>query len=61
VGADINVWMWIAGQLIVGAAIWGGIRADIRSMHVTMEHLEKTANDAHVRIDRILERARDGH
>lgn len=48
--------MWLAGQIIVGAAIWGGIRADIRAMHSRLEHNEKSLTEAHSRIDRILER-----
>ena len=55
-GSDINIWMWVAGQLIAGAAIWGGIRADIRGMHIRLEHAEKSAEEAHNRIDRMLER-----
>ena len=54
--ADINIWMWVASQLIAGAAIWGGIRVDIRAMHSRIERAEKSAEDAHSRIDRILER-----
>jgi hypothetical protein len=56
----IDVWMWIGGQLIAGAAIWGGIRADIRAMHTRIEDAKKTATEAHNRIDRILERG-GGH
>jgi hypothetical protein len=52
---DINIWMWVAGQVIAGAAIWGGIRADIKGMHIRIEHAEKSAVEAHSRIDRILE------
>lgn len=55
-GNGIDVWMWVAGQIIVGAAIWGGIRADIRGMHMRIEHAEKAATEAHNRIDRLLER-----
>jgi hypothetical protein len=54
--ANLDIWTWLAGQLIVGAAIWGGIRADIRSIHTRLEHAEKSAEEAHNRIDRILER-----
>ena len=56
----MSVWMWLAGQLIAGAAIWGGIRADIKSMHIRLEHAEKSALDAHNRIDRMLERGNNG-
>ncbi|WP_176754627.1 hypothetical protein [Nitrosospira sp. Nl5] len=53
---DANVVMWVAGQLIVAAAIYGGIRADIRSIHQRIEHAEKSLVEAHTRIDRMLER-----
>jgi hypothetical protein len=49
---------WLIGQVLVGAAIWGGIRADIRGMHMRMEHAEKSTAEAHQRIDKILERGR---
>lgn len=55
---DATILMWLAGQIIVGAAIWGGIRADIRSMHARLEHAEKSMTEAHTRIDRLLERAK---
>lgn len=53
---DASVITWIAGQLIVAAAIYGGIRADIRGIHQRIEHAEKSLVEAHTRIDRILER-----
>ncbi len=51
-----DILIWLGSQLIVGAAIWGGIRMDIRNMHRQIEQVHKTASDAHNRIDRILER-----
>jgi hypothetical protein len=57
--SDPNILLWLAGQLLVGAAIWGGIRADIRGMHARLEHTEKNVTEAHSRIDRLLlERAK---
>ena len=53
---ETQIFLWLAGQVIVGAAIWGGIRADIRGMHFRMEHAEKSMQEAHQRIDKILER-----
>ena len=32
---------WIIGQLIVAAAIWGAIRADIKNIHERMRRLEE--------------------
>lgn len=37
---DNSVLMWIAGQIIVAAAIWGGIRADISNMHKRIDRFE---------------------
>ena len=59
--------MWAAGQLVVAGAIWGGIKSDIRAIHMEIrtKHeasmqrhaaTESSANEAHARIDRLLER-----
>lgn len=53
---DSNLIAWIVGQIVVAAAIWGGIRADIRSIHSRVERVEKTASDAHERLDRHIDR-----
>lgn len=53
---EANIFLWLAGQLIVGAAIWGGIRADIRGMHLRIEQTERSMRDAHSRIDNFIER-----
>lgn len=53
-----EVWEWLAGQIIVGAAIWGGIRADIRGIHHRQDQLGKSITEAHQRIDRLLEKGR---
>jgi hypothetical protein len=54
--SESQIIIWIIGQIVVGAAIYGGIRADIRGMHLRLEHSEKSLSDAHERIDRMLER-----
>lgn len=51
-----NVLLWLAGQVVVGAAIWGGIRSDIKSIHERITETKKATDQAHERIDRILER-----
>lgn len=51
-----DIVQWLVGQIIVAAAIWGGLRADIKSIHSRLDHLERTANDAHSRLDNHLER-----
>lgn len=48
---ELELIMWLGGQLIVAAAIWGGIRSDIKNMHVTIEALKKSVHDAHKRLD----------
>ncbi len=53
---DIDLAMWIGGHLVVAAAIWGGIRADIKSMHTRIEGVEKSASDAHRRLDTHIDR-----
>ena len=56
--ANLNVLLWFVGQIIVGAAIWGGIRVDIKNIHQRMTDLKDVADEAHKRIDRILEERR---
>ncbi len=51
-----DIVMWLVGQIVVAAAIWGGVRADISNIHSRLDHIEKAANDAHSRIDNHLER-----
>ena len=48
--------MWVFGQICAAAVVYGGIRADIAAQRARIEHAEKSVNEAHVRIDRILER-----
>lgn len=47
---------WLVGQIVVGAAIWGGIRADMRGMLARVEAAQKSADAAHERLDRHLEK-----
>jgi len=55
-----EVVLWVFGQLVVAAAIWGGIRADIKAIHGRIEQAEESALNAHLRIDRILDNCRYG-
>jgi len=52
---DDHTLLWIVGQLVSAAAIYGGIRADIKSMHARIDALQKLACDAHSRLDNHLE------
>jgi len=51
-----EIYLWIAGQLIMAAAIWGGIRIDIKNIHKNIEKLDSVVGEAHSRIDRLYER-----
>lgn len=48
----------IASTLIVAGAIYGGIRADIRSMHERISAAANAAAAAHARIDAHLEKCK---
>lgn len=50
--------LWFAGQLVVGAAIWGGIRMDIKNLHKRVDCVDEGNHNAHKRIDDILSRAK---
>ncbi len=49
-----EVVLFILGQLVVGAAIWGGIRAEIKNMHERIKSANDRVDYAHERIDTIL-------
>jgi hypothetical protein len=53
---DNNVLLFLFGQIITGAAIWGAIRADIRNMVTRMNDIKDAADHAHRRIDDLLSR-----
>lgn len=42
----------IVTGLILAGAVYGGIRSDIKSMHEHLQRVEKSADQAHERIDR---------
>jgi len=48
----------IASTLIVAGAIYGGIRADIRSMHERISSAAESAAAAHARLDAHLEKSK---
>ncbi|MQY50826.1 hypothetical protein [Rhodocyclus gracilis] len=45
--------MKIAGLLITGGAIYGGIRADLRAMHERISDVKESAALAHRRLDQL--------
>lgn len=44
----------IGGQLIAAGAIYGGIRADLRSHQERLAAVEKDTERAHARVDQLL-------
>jgi hypothetical protein len=55
---DTNLLIWLGSQLTLVAAVYGGIRADIRGMHLRLNEIHDSANHAHERIDRILHKSK---
>lgn len=51
-----EILVWVAGQFITAAAIWGGIRADIKNLHSRVDGVEIAVRNAHIRLDNHLER-----
>lgn len=51
---DTNLLIWLGSQLALCAAVYGGIRADIKNMHLRLNEIHDSANHAHERIDRML-------
>lgn len=49
-----EVILFLLAQLGTAAAIWGGIRADIRNMKEQIRAAGEVAGDAHDRIDSIM-------
>ena len=51
-----NILLFLFGQLVTAAAIWGGIRVEIKNLHSRIDGVLKVADEAHQRIDRHLEK-----
>ena len=46
--------MVLVGQVFTAGAVYGGIRSDIRHSHAKAEAAQKSADQAHQRIDDVL-------
>ena len=44
----------LGSQVLVAAAVFGGIRADLRNMHNQIRNIDGDVTNAHNRIDGIL-------
>lgn len=42
--------------LVAGGAVYGGIRADIKAMHERISAAQRAADEAHRRLDTIIDR-----
>lgn len=42
--------------LVAAGAVYGGIRADIKAMHERISAAQRAANEAHRRLDTIIDR-----
>jgi len=51
---NIDVLVWLFGQVVIAAAVFGGIRMDLKNIHRSIAKLDNDVNDAHKRIDGIL-------
>ncbi|MGP1665727.1 MAG: hypothetical protein ACTS5I_07445 [Rhodanobacter sp.] len=51
---DNSILLFLFGQIVTGAAIWGAIRSDIRNMVIRMNDIKATSDYAHKRIDDML-------
>lgn len=49
-----EVTLFLVGQVIVAAGIWGGIRADLRAIHMRVAEIKSSADAAHKRLDDLL-------
>lgn len=45
-----DLWFWLLGQVVIGAALWGGIRADIKGMHRELGRQGQQLNEQGVRL-----------
>ena len=50
----MDLFILIGSQVLVAAAVFGGIRADLRNMHEKIKNIDGDVTNAHNRIDGIL-------
>ena len=51
-----SIILQILTLLCVAAAIYGGIRSDLKHLHTSVDEAKRSASRAHERIDSIIER-----
>lgn len=53
---NFEILIWVASQFITAAAIYGGIRSDIKNFHSRVDSVEKAGLVTSARLDNHLER-----
>ena len=51
---ETDLLLILGSQILVAAAVFGGIRADLKNMHEKMKGIDGDVTNAHQRIDKIL-------
>ena len=51
---ETDLLLILGSQVLVAAAVFGGIRADLRNMHNQIKNIDGDVTNAHNRIDGIL-------
>jgi len=51
---ETDLLLILGSQVLVAAAVFGGIRADLRTMHNQIKNIDGDVTNAHNRIDGIL-------
>jgi len=47
----LQLLIFVLGQIVVGAAIWGGIRADLKNIHASIKGVHARIDRVEVRVD----------
>ena len=51
---ETDLLLILGSQVLVAAAVFGGIRADLKNMHEKIKAIDGDVKNAHPRIDKIL-------
>ena len=51
---ETDLLLILGSQVLVAAAVFGGIRADLKNMHEKIKAIDGDVTNAHQRIDKIL-------
>lgn len=54
-GISNDLLMFILGQVVVGAGLYGAIRADLKNLHENQVTSQKSLEKAHERIDQLFQ------